>query len=234
MKQLLYLLGFLLVSAEIWAGNSADSTAKSLFPKLTKQMRLKYPALKEDEYEVRIWNRVALKYGNAQVAYILRKTKKRLRARRYVINWKRENFRSARRQRPTITPTHAFWNRLMRRNILTLPDERVVFDRLYPPYKPQPITDTVEAGMQADGSFTLKGYRIAEKRNIIADGEYYLFEVFGANSYRVYSSSNPSQYSERELRAEELQNMVGILRDFILLFRSDIIGRDEAREIYTK
>ncbi|GAB3757724.1 hypothetical protein GCM10028817_29970 [Spirosoma pomorum] len=122
----------------------------------------------------------------------------------------------------------------MRRNILTLPDERVVFDRLYPPYKPQPITDTVEAGMQADGSFTLKGYRIAEKRNIIADGEYYLFEVFGANSYRVYSSSNPSQYSERELRAEELQNMVGILRDFILLFRSDIIGRDEAREIYTK
>ncbi|QKZ11626.1 hypothetical protein [Spirosoma sp. KUDC1026] len=36
MKQLLYLLGFLLLSAEIWAGTSADSTAKSLFPKLTK------------------------------------------------------------------------------------------------------------------------------------------------------------------------------------------------------
>lgn len=197
-------------------------------------MRLKRPNLKQDEYEVRIWNRVALMYGNAQVAYILRKTKKRLRARRYVINWKREDFQSAKRQRPTISPTHAFWDRLMRRNILTLPDERIVFDRLYPPYKPQPITDTVKAGMQADGSFTIKGYGITPKRDIIVDGEYYLFEIFGADSYRVYSSSNPSNYSDRDLQAEELQNMVGILDDFRLMFRSDKIGRDKARAINTR
>ncbi|GAB3779126.1 hypothetical protein GCM10028818_29380 [Spirosoma horti] len=232
MKQSTLLIWFsLLLTPKVIANISYDSTVKRVFPKLAEQIGLKDPDLKTDEYEVRIWFSGGLQYGDAQAAYVLRKTQKWFTVVKYIINSDERGFRSVKRWKPAVTVTLAFWQRLLKQNILTLPDDSVVFDRLYPKLRPMSLVDTVQAGMEADGSFTVKGHRTARRRNLISDGDIYSFEVFGLHSYRVYSYSNPDLYLRDEPKCEELQNVVDIIDDLKLLFSSDKVGREKAKAI---
>ncbi|WP_206170575.1 hypothetical protein [Spirosoma pollinicola] len=204
---------------------------KRIFPKLTKQIGLKEPNLEADEYEVLIWYRQGLRFGDAQAVYVLHKTEKLFTVVKYIIDSNQRGFQSAKRWKPTVTTTLALWQRLLKQNILTLPNESTVFDRLYPKSRPSPPVDTVQTGMQADGSFTVKGYRTERRRSLFTDGDSYSFELFGPNNYRVYSYSNPDAYLRDEPKCEELQNVVGILNDLNLLFRSDKLGKEQAKAI---
>lgn len=229
MKRASFLLCSLMLTTGAQARVPSDSTAKKRFEKLAEQIGLKEPNQKADGYEVRIWNRQALRYGDAQMAYVLRKTKKRFTIEKYVINSNQQGFQFATRFKPTVTIRPTLWERLLKRNILTLPDQAFVFERLYP--KPEPHKDTTRTRMEADGSFTIIGYKKPKRQPMIGDGEGYSFELFSANGYRVYHYGNPRSYFMDEPQSEELRNVVGILDDLSLVFRSDKLGREQASVI---
>lgn len=230
MKRMSFLLWFsLMLTTGAQARVPSDSTAKKRFQKLVEQIGLKEPDLKADEYEIRIWNRQALRYGDAQMAYVLRKTRKRFTIVKYIIESNRQGFQFAKRFKPTVTTTPVLWERLLKRNILTLPDQAFVFERLYP--KPEPHKDTTRTRIEADGSFTIIGYKKPKRRTIVSDGEGFSFEIFSADGYRVYHYGNPRSYLMDEPQSEELRNMIGILDDLSLVFRFDKLGRKQASVI---
>jgi hypothetical protein len=200
-----------------------------MFPKLTEQIGLKTPKLKVNEYEIRIWNRQGLRYGEAQMAYVLRRTKKKFTILKYIINSDQHGFQFATILKPTVTAKPILWERLLKRSILTLPDQSVVFERLYPKVKPR--TDTTQVKMEADGSFTIKGYISQRRRTLVSDGEVFSFEVFSVDSYRVYHYSNPDVYLRDNPQNEEIKNIVGILNDLSVVFRSDKLAREQAKAI---
>lgn len=229
-KRASFLLRFsLMLTTEALASVLADSTVNRMFPKLTEQIGLNDPNLKTGEYEIRIWNRQALRYGDAQMAYVLRKTRKRFTIIQYSIKSNRQGFQFATKLKPTVTIRPTLWERLLKRNILSLPNESVVFERLYP--KPEPRRDTTRTRIEADGSFTIIGYKKPKRQPMIGDGEGYSFELFSADGHRVYHYGNPRSYLMDEPQNEELQNVVGILDGLSLMFRSDKLGRDQARAI---
>lgn len=208
----------------------SDSTVKKLFPVLTKQMGLKDPILRADEYEIRIWNQQALRYGDAQMAHILHKKRKRFSVVKYLINSNQQGFQFIKRLKPTVAIKPVFWERLLKRNILTLPNQSVVLERLYAMPEPRRV-DTVQAGMQADGSFTVKGYKTQRRRTLVGDGEGYLVELFSTNGYRVYYYGNPDIYLRNYPQSEELQNIVSILNELSLVFQSGKSEREQAKAI---
>ncbi len=211
------------------ASVSFDSTVKRRFQKLTEQIGLKRPILKADEYEIRIWHSQALRYGDAEMAYVLRKTVKRFTIVKYIINSNQQGFQFATRLKPTVAITPALWKRLLKRNILTLPDQSVVFEQLYPKLKSPKGTTWTK--IEADGSFTITTYRTPKRQTIVLDGEGYSFELFSADGYRVYGYDNLDVYLRDEPQSEELRNVAGILYDLSLLFRSDEQGRAKAKTI---
>jgi hypothetical protein len=217
------------VKTESHASASSDSTTTQLFSKLAKQMGLKDPKLKANEYEVRIWNRQALRYGDAHMVYVLRKNRKGLTVVKYLINSNQQGFQFAESLKPTVTVTLNLWERLVRKHILTLPDQSIVFKKLYA--EPEPRKDTVRGRMEPDGSFTIKGQKTLRKKGIFSDGEGYSFEVFSVDSYRAYNYSNPRSYIEYEPQSKELQDVVGILDDLSLVYRADELGRERAKAI---
>lgn len=219
----------LILTTESLASVSSDSMMSELFPKLTEQIGLKTPKLKANEYEIRIWNRQALRYGEAQMAYVLRKKTKKFTIVKYIINSDQYGFQYATSLKPTITITPLFWERLLKRTILTLPDQSVVFERLYPKVKSR--IDTTQVKMEADGSFTIKAHKTPKRQTIVSDGEGYSFELFSANSYQVYNYGNPDVYLSDNPQSEESQNVLGILNDLSLVFRSDKLGRGQAKAI---
>jgi len=206
-----------------------DSTATRMFPKLTEQIGLKTPKLKANEYEIRIWNRQGLRYGEAQMAYVLRRTTRKFTIIKYIINSDQYGFQFATSLKPNVTIKSLLWERLLERGILTLPDQSVVFERLYPKVKPR--TDTTQVKLEADGSFTIKGYKSQRRRTLVSDGEGFSFEVFSADGYRVYSYGNPDVYFRDNPQNEELKNIVGILNDLSVVFRADKLGREQAKAI---
>ena len=180
-------------SGNIVADVPADSMTKARFQLLADKVNIESPKLEEGDYQTRIWKKCGLCYGDAQMAYVLHKTRKRFSVVKYVINSNKEGFQFSKRLKPTVTIKPVFWERLLKRNILTLPNQSIVLERLYA--MPEPRVDTVRAGMQADGSFTVKGYKTQRRMTLIGDGEDYLVELFSPNSYRVYSYGSPRHVS---------------------------------------
>lgn len=184
-------------------------------------MGLKEPKLKPEEYEVRIWQRVALKYGDAHLAYILRKTKKRFTVVKYLIESNKDGFQYATRVKPTVKITPALWDQLQQYHILTLPNLSTVLEEVH---AKQP-KDSTWNEINNNGEITVKARRSRNKRMIVSDGEGYSFEVFGNNIYRSYGYSNPFSYIVAHPESEELHQVTGILNDLSIIFRSDQIGR---------
>lgn len=226
---IIFLLISLFVSGNIFAAISTDSITKARFQRLADKIKIKSPELAEGDYQIRVWNKCGLCFGDAQMAYVLHKTRKRFSVVKYSIHSNQEGFQFSDRLKPTVIIKPVFWERLLKRNILTLPNQSVVLERLYA--VPEPRVDSVQAGIQADGSFTVKGYKTQRRKTIVSDGEGYSFELFSGHGYRVYSYSNPDVYLKDNPQSEELQNTIGILNDLSLVFRSDKLGREQARAI---
>ena len=223
----LWLWFVLVLTTDTVAHTPTDSTAGH-FQKLSSRLGLKEPNLEANEYEVRIWNRQALRYGEVQMAYVLRKTREKFTVVKYIIESNEQGFQFAISLKPTVSVTQVLWKRLLGKDLLTMPDQSSVLERLL--NQPGPLKDTVQGGLQADGSFTIKSYK-SRPRVIVADGESFLFDVFSANGHRSYSYSNPDDLSRVYPESKELRNILAILNDVSLVFRSDKVGRDQARTI---
>src|SRR5919202_1683245 len=207
MSRTFFLLLALLVST-CCLGASADSTQQRRLQKLSDEMRLKKPKLKEDEYEVRIWNRQSLAYGDAQTLYRLIKRRKTFTVSKYIILWNTYEFKHATEFKSTRPVPSELWQKLVELNMLTLPDMSALHDQLFP--KPQ--NDSTWNVIEADGTVSVKA-KIQKSRVIIADGEGYYLQVFGKDSYPDYAYSNPFSYIKHRPDIVELGKVVAILNE---------------------
>jgi|GEM_PF-2722593 len=212
---LLFLLVSLALGPATFAETTSDSIQQRRFQKLAMQMGLKEPDLKSEEYEVRIWYNMSFQYGEAQMAYVLRKTQQEFTVAKYLINSNKRGFRRAILLQPTLPVSLDLWSRLLDKNILTLPDQSVVFERLR--RQPAPISDTDRIQLETDGSFTIRENKTKNQRYIL-DGETFYFEVFSTNNYHSFIYDNPRGYSRFYSDSEELRNVVGILDKLAPLF----------------
>ncbi|MBD2754916.1 hypothetical protein [Spirosoma validum] len=219
MKRLaIFLMFACVVSMNALAGVSTDSTTKLRFQTLAKKMRLKTPELKEGEYEVRIWNDQALRYGEAQMLYILTKKEKQFSVSKYLIESDRQGFRYAVQlnPNPTIPIDNTLWEQFVQQGILGPPNEVVIHDQLFA----KPPKDSTWNVVEADGIVSVKAKLRNDTRVLIADGEGYYFEVFSATSYQSASYGNPRGYLEHKPNIAELRKVVTILNKLAVLFRS--------------
>lgn len=219
MKRLAIFLMFAYVlSMNALAGVSTDSTTKLGFQTLAKKMHLKTPKLDEGEYEVRIWNNQALRYGEAQMLYVLTKKEKQFSVSKCIIESDGQGFRHAvhLNPNPTIPIDNTLWEQFVQQGILGPPDEVVIHDQLFA----KPPKDSTWNVVEADGSVSVKAKRRDNPMLIIADGEGYYFEVFSADSYRSAGYGNPREYLKFKPNIAELRKVVTILNKLAVLFRS--------------
>lgn len=191
-------------------GNAVFQSVPVVQPKLdslAKNLRLKEPDLQGGEYEVRIWNRQQLMYGDAQSLYLLRRTRQAITISKYVITWQGPKFKGARKIKPFRPATDSLWMKLVKQNILTLPDQIAIYDRLHP----RPKKDSTWSVVEADGSINVKANRTAVGNVLIGDGEAYYVEILGYGEYRLYAYSNPKGYYKAEPTIPELQKLTTIL-----------------------
>ncbi|QIP11475.1 hypothetical protein G8759_01905 [Spirosoma aureum] len=216
MRLVIHLLFIFCLSGEVLAAGQADSTRNSKLAILAKKMHLKEPKLKEAEYEVRIWNKCGLCFGDAQMLYRLIKKQKSFTVSKYIILSDQRGFLHATSFKPTVPVTAYLWNRLVELGILTLPDQTAIQAQLYP--KPQ--RDSTWNVIESDGSVSVKA-KIRQNRSVlISDGESYYFDVFSATGYHNYGYSNPHGYLKAMPTIAELQKVVGILDELVPAFKS--------------
>ncbi len=178
-------------------------------------MKLRTPELSESEYEVRIWNKQGLMYGDAQMLYILSKTKQEFEASKYIIYWDGPVLSRITKHKPVVPTTDSLWNQLLKENILTLPNEVAIYNQLRPPQPKNSSWITTEK----DGSVNVHAKK-RENGVYITDGEDYYVEVFGHNSYRQYAYSNPKGYIRYKPKILELRQFVTILEKIDAIFQS--------------
>lgn len=176
-------------------------------------MGLKIPKLKEGEYEIRAWKKCQLCFGEAHVLYRLIKKGEKFRALRYGIDFNKNDFIRAKRTNPTTLSSRELWNRLLKKGILTLPDQSAIDEELHP--KPQ--KDSTWNVIETDGSISVH----AKKKKpsfLIGDGESYHFEVFSTDNYRMYEYDNPKGYLNHRPDIVELQRVISILDELSSAF----------------
>ena len=211
---IVFLLTFNL-SINIFARGLSDSTMKVRLKNLAEKMQLKAPDLARDEYEVRIWKKVQLLYGDAHEVYILSKREKILTINKYIINSDKAGFKHAVELNSTTPTSLDLWKQLMEQDILVLPNELAIVNQLHPQQK----KDSTYITTEQDGSVSVHAKKI-ERSVWVLDGESYYFEVFGMGSYRSYGYSNPREYLKYKPEISELQKVVAILDKLALAFRS--------------
>lgn len=192
-----------------------DSTRKERRQALAGKMRIREPILREGEYEVRIWNRCELCYGEAHVLYRLIKRKETFTVSKYTIRWNKYEFEQAKKFKPPRPATIALWNKLTEQNILILPDEFVIHDQLFP----KPGKDSTWNVIEADGTVSVKAKIRRESWMLIGDGESYYFQVFSKDNYHDYGYSNPLGYMKGKPEIAELKNVVSILNELSDVFQ---------------
>ncbi|QHV98986.1 hypothetical protein [Spirosoma endbachense] len=216
MRLVIRLLLFFCLSGKVLAAGQVDSTRNSKLAILAKKMHLKETELEEGDYEVRIWNKCGLCFGDAQMLYRLIKKQKSFTVFKYIILSDQRGFRHATSFKPTVPVTDNLWSRLVEQGILTLPDQAAIHDQLFP--KPQ--KDSTWTVIEADGSVSVKA-KIRQNRSVlISDGESYYFDVFSATGYHNYGYSNPREYLKAMPTIAELQKVVGILDELAPAFNS--------------
>ncbi len=202
-----------LLAISTWSIGSTKPDPRVYFPSLTDKMGLKIPKLKEGEYEIRIWQKCQLCFGEAHMLYRLIKKKEKVRLSRYNIYFNKNEFIRAKRTNPTTRSLSEFWNHLIQNDILTLPDQLAIDEELHP--KPQ--KDSTWNVIEADGSISVH----AKKRKPsfwIGDGESYHFEVFSTDNYRMCEYHNPKEYLRYRPDIVELQKVISILNELSSAF----------------
>ncbi|GAB3540230.1 hypothetical protein [Spirosoma fluminis] len=210
----LFVLFLALLVSTCCLGASADSTQQRRFQKLSDEMRIKKLRLKENDYEVRIWNKQSLAYGDAQTLYRLVKRREKLTVSKYSIWWNKYEFKQATERKSVRPATMELWQKLVEHDMLTLPDMAALHDQLFP--SPQP--DSAWNVIEADGTVSVKAKIRRSKQVIIGDGEGYYFQVFGQNRYHDYEYGNPYIYIKYRPEIVELSKVVAILNDIAQLF----------------
>lgn len=203
-----YWLVLLLVSIHLPIRVIGSTTPiKERFQKLAEKIRLQTPALKEGDYEVRIWNSQSFQYGDAQTLYVLTRLDNHFDLVKYSLKSGKKRFKSARKIAPYKPLADGIWLQLTQKGILSLPNESDIDRQLHPALGP-----AIEQNgkMEPDGSFTVYGY--STKRSVwILDGESYFFEVFYFDGYQMHQYDNPQSYLRAMPEVVELKKVVGII-----------------------
>ncbi|WP_080059681.1 hypothetical protein [Spirosoma aerolatum] len=200
----LLLLLVLVVSG--WAVGKPKPTLGLYFPDLTYKMGLKDPELKEGEYEVRIWQKCELCFGEAHELYLLKKTRKMLKLSVYTIHYTGPKFKRAKRVNTCKLSSAELWNQLIQKGILTLPDQSMIDNELHPKHQ----KDSTWTMVEADGTISVHA-RKTKSSFIVSDGESYYFETISSTANRMYMYSNPYVYFRNRPDIVELKNVVAIL-----------------------
>jgi hypothetical protein len=204
---------FIGLAISTWSIGSTNPDPRVYFPTLTDKMGLKIPKLNEGEYEIRVWKKCQLCYGEAHVLYRLIKKGEKVRLSRYNIHFNKNEFIRAKRTNPTTRSLQELWNRLIEKDILTSSYESAIDEELHP--KPQ--KDSTWNVIEADGSISVHAKR--KKPSFwIGDGESYHFEIFSTNSYRMYEYANPKGYLMQRPDIIGLQKVVSILDELSSAF----------------
>lgn len=202
----------LVLTPDAFARTTADSTA-GLFQKLSGQLGLKEPRLNANEYEVRIWKKCQLCFGEAQVLYRLIKKGENARLSRFDIQFNKNKFLRAKRIHPTTLNFQELWYRLIKMDILILPDQSAIDEELHP--KPQ--KDSTWNVVETDGSISVHAKK-KKPSYWIGDGETYYFEIFRIDGYRLYKYDNPKGYLRHRPDIVELQKVISILDELSSAF----------------
>ncbi|ADB41501.1 hypothetical protein [Spirosoma linguale] len=210
----LFLCSFCLF-VSIIATSQNELTEKQPFEELAQKLKLKAPKLTEGEYEIRVWNRQALMYGDAQSLYVLSKRKKAFKVERYIIAWDGPKFSYATKFNPTVSITDSLWKKLVEEGLLSWPDETIIEQQLHPKQPP----DSTRTSVEPDGSVSV----IARKRKPsvwISDGEGYYIDVISHDLHQRYRYGNPRAYYQARPDIHELRKVVTILNSISGLFRT--------------
>lgn len=208
-----WIVVFISLSISTWSKGSTNPGPRAYFPYLTNKMNLKIPQLEEGEYEIRVWQKCQLCFGEAHVLYRLVKKRDKVRLSRYNIQFNKNEFIRAKRIRPTTLSLQELWNRLIEKDILTSSYQSAVNEELHP--KPQ--KDSTWNVIEADGSISVHAKR--KKPSVwIGDGESYHFEIFSADGFRMYEYHNPKEYLRHRPDIVGLQKVVSILNELSSAF----------------
>ncbi|WP_019989082.1 hypothetical protein [Rudanella lutea] len=199
-----------------------DSTrVQARFDALAQKVGLKTLPLKPGNYQVRIWTKVSLAYGDAQKLYVLDRTDAGLFLSEYSLNWAQNRFENSERltRRKKVDP--AIWSQLVSDGLLTLPDQSVLREQIFPKSAPRDtsIPSTV-VSVDKEGEVTVKAPKNTERYVIIGDGISYRFDIFSAEGHRTYKYHCPAGYGKVRTKVVELQQVVSILKQLFSLAKN--------------
>ncbi|MBD2702734.1 hypothetical protein IC229_18955 [Spirosoma sp. BT702] len=191
-----------------------DSIVTSWFPRLAEKMRLKTPELGVGEYEVRIWKKCQLCFGEAHELYLLEKHTNKFTVTKFNIRSNKRGFRSFTQIKPLKPIPDSLWTELIQQDMLTPPDHATI-DRQLHPLSPK---DSTYTSIEPDGSVSIHAKR-QEVSVWISDGESYHVDVFEQGTYKRCEYHNPADYLRVKPKVRELQKFVAILDKLNDLFQ---------------
>lgn len=110
-----------------------DSVTTVRLEKLARQMRIKEPKLLSGNYQVRLWIKVELIFGDAQSLYVLDKRRNKLLLTQYSIHSDTNHtYRGHTLVKEGISADVNLWQELVDNDVLTLPDQSSLQDQLFP------------------------------------------------------------------------------------------------------
>ncbi len=203
---ILWLLNFVVslgVAKPLWY----DSAATSRVERLAQRMKIKDPKLRSAEYQIRLWVKVELMFGDAQNLYVLDKRRNKLLLTQYAIESDTNYmYRSHTLVDKSVLTDVNVWRELVENDVLTLPDQSLLREQIFP----KPIKDSSWVEIGSDGVPTVRARR-KEATVLMGDGTSYHVQVFGSTLQRTYSYHCPAAYSRVRTKVVELQKVVRIL-----------------------
>ncbi|KAB7732112.1 hypothetical protein F5984_07830 [Rudanella paleaurantiibacter] len=228
------LLLFWLVYWPACAAPEDSTQVQARFDALAQKAGVKTLVLKPGNYQVLIWTKVSLAYGDAQKLYVLDRTDAGLFLSDYSLNWAQNRFKSSERLKHRKRIDQAIWNQLVSDGLLTLPDQSALRGQIFPPSKPASTTTTVH--VDKEGEVTIKAPKSTENYVIIGDGVSYRFDIFSAEGHRTYKYHCPAGYGRVRTKVIELQQVVSILKQVFSLVKNppEICRRiNQPKPVYT-
>ncbi|WP_345240876.1 hypothetical protein [Nibrella saemangeumensis] len=205
-KRILILL-LLLCNLPVWA--AVDSVHTERFSRLAQQLNIRQSKLKQGEYQVRVWEKVALAYGDAQKLYVIDKKRKNVKLMKYTMSWNKQIFKGFTRSKPKQQPDEPFWQEMVQLDLLTLPDKDQIREKIFPKQKPRDYSSRVK--VNSDSTVVVTAQKAQGSHLIMGDGVGYIVEVLGKDYFHTYSYSNPLSYAKARPEVDELQKIAVIL-----------------------
>ncbi|WP_428653855.1 hypothetical protein [Runella sp.] len=198
--------------------NSSDSVL--YFPDLAQKIGLKHPKLRNKEYEIRLWIKTALVYGDAQELYVIHQKNNRLTLKRFHLYFQKHEY-----LRHTASFNDKAKDTLLLRNLIahkvfTLPNGKGIVDEVLKEerQKMSQFSDTVRVEIVND-TIRVVGRKRIGKLLLVLDGTGYYLEAFGKNFFHKYSYHCPATYSETYPQKKDFGNANAIIKLIFNVFR---------------